>query len=102
SFPPSSSTTGRVVEAAAAMTACPVATPPVNDTMSTPGWATSAAPSAASGPLTTFSTPGGNVRAMAAATSRTAPGHVGGAFTTTVLPARSAGRILLAMTDTGQ
>ena len=43
------------------MTACPVATPPVKDTMSTPGWATRAAPSAASGPLTTFSTPDGSV-----------------------------------------
>ena len=102
SLPPSSSTTGRVVAAAAAMTACPVPTPPVNETMSTSGWATSAAPSAAVGPLTTLRTPGGSASAMAAATSSTVPGQVGGALTTTLLPANSAGRALLAMTDTGQ
>ena len=102
SLPPSSSTTGRVVAAAAAMTACPVPTPPVNDTMSTPGWPTSAAPRAASGPFTTLSTPGGSTAAMAAATSSTVPGHVGGALTTTVSPASSAGSTLLAMTETGQ
>ena len=102
SLPPSSSTTGRVVAAAAAMTACPVPTPPVNDTMSTPGWPTSAAPRAASGPFTTLSTPGGSTAAMAAATSSTVPGHDGGALTTTVSPASSAGSTLLAMTETGQ
>ncbi len=60
SFPPSSSTTGRVEAAAAAMTAWPVPTPPVNETMSTSGWPTSAAPRAASGPFTTFRTPAGS------------------------------------------
>ncbi len=30
------------------------------------------------------------------------PGQVGGAFTTTAFPAKSAGRTLLAMTETGQ
>ncbi len=84
------------------MTAWPVRTPPVKETMSTPGWPTSAAPSAASGPLTTLRTPGGRISAIAAATSKTVAGHVGGALTTTVSPARRAGRILLAMTETGQ
>ena len=51
---------GRVVAAAAAMTAWPVPTPPVKETMSTSGWPTSAAPSAASGPFTTLRTPGGS------------------------------------------
>ena len=102
SLPPSSSTTGRVVAAAAAMTAWPVPTPPVKDTMSTSGWPTSAAPSAASGPFTTFRTPGGSASAMAAATSSTVPGQVGGALTTTVSPASSAGSTLLAITETGQ
>ena len=102
SFPPSSSTTGRVVAAAAAMTAWPVPTPPVKETMSTSGWPTSAAPSAASGPFTTLRTPGGSTSAMAAATSSTVPGHEGGALTTTVSPASRAGSTLLAMTETGQ
>ena len=39
---------------------------------------------------------------MAAATSSTVPGHVGGALTTTVSPASSAGSTLLAITETGQ
>ena len=102
SFPPSSSTTGRVVAAAAAMTAWPVPTPPVKETMSTSGCPTSAAPSAASGPFTTLRTPDGSTSAMAAATSSTVPGHVGGALTTTVSPASRAGSTLLAMTETGQ
>src|SRR5580692_9612400 len=102
SLPPSSSTTGRVVRAAVAITACPVLTPPVKDTMSTPGWPTSAAPRAASGPLTTLRMPGGNASAIAAATSNTVAGQVGGALTTTALPARRAGSALLAITDTGQ
>ena len=102
SFPPSSSTTGRVVPAADPITACPVGTPPVNETMSTSGWPAKAAPKAASGPLITFSTPGGSTSAMAAATRRTVPGQVGGALTTTALPVSSAGRTLLAITETGQ
>ncbi len=102
SLPPSSKTTGRVVAARADITACPVDGPPVNETMSTPRWATSAAPRPAPGPFTTLSTPGGSSPAIAAAASSTAPGHVGGAFTTTVSPASSAGRTLLPMTETGQ
>ena len=102
SFPPSSSTTGRVVAAAVAMTAWPVPTPPVKETMSTSGWPTNAAPSAASGPFTTLRTPGGSISAMAAATRSTVPGQDGGALTTTVSPASNAGSTLLPMTDTGQ
>ena len=102
SLPPSSSTTGRTAPDAAAITARPVGTPPVNDTMSTPGCDTSISPSSGPGPLTAFTTPGGKASASAAATASTAPGHVGGAFTTTVLPARRAGSTLLPSTDTGQ
>ena len=87
---------------AAAMTARPVGTPPVNDTMSTPGWDTSISPSSGPGPLTAFTTPGGRASAIAAATASTAPGQVGGAFTTTVLPASRAGSTLLPSTETGQ
>ena len=39
---------------------------------------------------------------MAAASSRTAPGQVGGVLTTTVFPASNAGMILLPMTAAGQ
>ena len=102
SLPPSSSTTGRTALDAAAITARPVGTPPVNDTMSTPGCDTSISPSSGPGPLTAFTTPGGRASASAAATASTAPGQVGGAFTTTVLPASRAGSTLLPRTDTGQ
>jgi hypothetical protein len=84
------------------MTARPVGTPPVNETMSTPGWATRAWPSSGPGPFTAFTTPGGRASARAAATARTAPGQVGGAFTTTVFPVSRAGNSLLPITDTGQ
>ena len=46
-----------------------------------------------------FTTPGGSASAMAAATASTAPGQVGGAFTTTVFPVSSAGRSLLPSTE---
>src|ERR1700681_1195009 len=102
SLPPSSSTTGRTAPEAAAITARPVGTAPVNETMETPGCDTSISPSSGPGPLTAFTTPGGNASASAAATASTAPGQVGGAFPTTVFPARSAGSTLLPRTDTGQ
>src|SRR5580704_16151270 len=82
SLPPSSSTTGRTAPDAAAITARPVGTPPVNDTMSTPGCDTSISPSSGPGPLTAFTTPGGSASASAAAAASTAPGQVGGVFTT--------------------
>ena len=96
SLPPSSSTTGLVVAAAAAITAWPVPTPPVKETMSTPGWPTSAAPRAAVGPFTTLRTPGGSTSAMAAATRSTVPGHEGGALTTTVSPGQQCGQHFVA------
>ena len=45
-----------------------------------------AAPSAACGPFTTFSTPSGRRPAIAVTQRSTAPGQVGGALATTVLP----------------
>ena len=77
SLPPSSSTTGRTTLEAAAITARPVGTPPVNDTMSTPGCDTSISPSSGPEPLTAFTTPGGKASANAAATASTAPGAGG-------------------------
>ncbi len=102
SLPPNSRTTGVSPKEAPAITARPVGTPPVNETMSTSGWATRAAPSSGPGPLTALTTPGGRAWASAAVTARTAPGQVGGAFTTTVFPVSRAGRILLPRTETGQ
>ncbi len=58
-LPPSSRVTGTAFCAAAAWTSAPVATEPVNDTWSTPGWPASAAPASSPRPVTTLSAPGG-------------------------------------------
>ena len=71
-FPPSSNVSGVSVSAAAAITRRAVAQPPVNDTLSTPGWRTSASPAAAP-PTTTFSTPGGSPASSASSANRSAP-----------------------------
>src|SRR3954466_12790179 len=101
SLPPSSRSTGVRLSAAAVMTARPVETPPVNDTKVTPGCATSCRPSSGPGPESTFTTPGGNAAANSASTVSTVSGHVGGTFTTVVLPAASAGPSLVIETATG-
>src|SRR4051794_41785877 len=93
-LPPSSNVSGVSDSAAAAITSRAVAQPPVNDTLSTPGWRTSASPAAAP-PTTTFSTPGANPPSSASSANRSAPnGATPGGFTTTVLPAASAGTAL--------
>src|SRR3954452_21322668 len=102
SLPPSSSSAGVRFSAAAAMTARPVATPPVNDTRSVPGWATRRLPSSGLGPDNTLTTPAGNAAANSASTVSTASGHVGGTLTTVVLPAASAGPSFVIETATGQ
>ena len=90
-LPPSSKVSGVSVSAAAAITSRAVAQPPVNDTLSMPGWRTSASPAAAP-PTTTLSTPGGSPASSASSAKRSAPnGAISGGFTTTVLPAASAG-----------
>jgi hypothetical protein len=59
-LPPSSSVTGTAFLAAAIWTSAPVATEPVNDRWSTPGWAASAAPASSPRPVTTLSAPAGS------------------------------------------
>ena len=79
------------VSAAAAITSRAVAVPPVNDTLSTPGWRTSASPATAP-PGTTFTTPGGRPASRASSAKAMAPnGAISGGLATTVLPAASAG-----------
>src|SRR4051812_30289764 len=102
SLPPSSSSTGVRCSAAAAITARPVDTPPVNDTRSTPGCATSRRPRSGCGPDSTLTTPGGSASANSANTCNTVSGQVGGTLTTVVLPAASAGPSFVIATATGQ
>ena len=64
-LPPSSSTTDLNEPAQVCAIALPVSVEPVNPTMFTPGWATSASP-ASRDPGNTFITPGGNPACAAA------------------------------------
>jgi hypothetical protein len=102
SLPPSSSNTGVSRGAAAAITARPVATPPVSEMRSMPGWVTSAWASSLPGPASTFTTPGGSAAASAPASSSATSGQVGGTLTTVVLPAVSADVSFVIVSASGQ
>src|ERR1700730_9336927 len=102
SLPPSSNNTGVSRGAAAAMTARPVAGPPVSEMRSMPGWVTSAWASSMPGAASTFTTPGGSAAANAAPNSSAASGQVGGSLTTAVLPAVSADDSLVMVSASGQ
>jgi hypothetical protein len=91
-LPPSSSATRFTVSAAARDTSRPAAVDPVNDTMSTPGCAASAAPTTGPVPTTTLNTPGGRpASSNASASSSAADGATSLGLRTTVQPASSAG-----------
>src|ERR1700761_2510963 len=102
SLPPSSSRIGVSRGAAAAITARPVATPPVSEMTSTPGWVISAWANSVPGPESTFTTPGGSAAANAAPSCSAASGQVGGTLTTVVLPAASADDSLVMVSASGQ
>ena len=87
--------------AAAVATAVAAASPPVNVILSTSGWPQSAAPASAP-PGTTLTTPGGSP-ACSQSLANTSPenGVCSGGFSTTQLPAASAGASLSASAMTG-
>src|SRR3954452_23008534 len=81
----------------------PIAVEPVNDTMSMSDDAVSAAAGAASAPVITLTTPGGNpTSCMISARTRIASGSCGAGLTTTVQPTASAGAILPATLVSGK
>ncbi len=90
SLPPSSSVTRVRLSEAMAMIRLPAPTLPVKPTLRTRGSWISTGPSTASAPETTLSTPGGSCVAMCSTVRTNDSGVVGGALTTTVLPATSA------------
>src|ERR1700759_2571152 len=102
SLPPSSNSPGVTRGAAPASTARPVATPPVNEMTSTPGWVISACASSLPGPASTLTTPGGSAAANAAPNCRAASGQAGGTLTTAVVPAVSADDSLVMVSASGQ
>jgi hypothetical protein len=80
--------------AAAAITERPTADDPVNETMSTSGWFTSACPASGPLPVTTLTTPSGMPASLAASASSSAVSGVSSlGLSTIVLPAATAGRI---------
>src|SRR5580692_10955224 len=91
-FPPSSSVTRFKVSAALLTISFPTAALPVNATLSTPAWATSAAPAVSPAPFTTFTTPGGTPNSSnQPATSIAVSGVCSAGFKTQQQPAASAG-----------
>ena len=92
-LPPSSTDTLVMESAAERRTSRPTADDPVNDTLSTPGFATSAAPARAP-PVTTCSTPSGSPASASRAGSRSeVRGVCSAGLSTTQQPAASAGAI---------
>ena len=75
------------------MTRLPTGVEPVNDTMRTAGWASSASPATRPAPVSTLTTPSGMpaVR-QSSASIREVSGVISAGFSTIVLPAAIAGR----------
>src|SRR5262249_3341743 len=97
SLPPSSSSIGVSRGAAAAITARPVAGPPVNEITSIPGCVTNACASSMPGADNTFTTPGGIAAANTAPNCNPATGTP-----TAVLPALNADASFIIITANGQ
>ena len=101
-LPPSSSDTGTIRSAAAAMTSFPTSVDPVNESLRTSGWCASGAPHSSPNPVSTLRTPGGRCSLAISASRSTASGASSAAFITIVFPAH--GRpcaILTAARSTG-
>ena len=80
----------------------PTSVEPVNATLSTPGWATSAAP-AASSPVMMLTTPGGSSASRStSASSKAVSGVVGAGLRTAVFPQASAGASFQAAISKGK
>ena len=102
-LPPSSRLTGTIRRAAAAITADPPATEPVNVTCATCGWSTTAAPVVSPRPTTTLQAPRGSPAASnASATTSVDSGATSDGLTTTVLPAASDGATPRTICDSGE
>ncbi len=101
-LPPSSSVRLLPLPAVASRIARPTSVEPVKATLSTPGCATSAAP-VAPAPVTIFTTPAGSPISTQICAKRSAVSGVCSAgFSTTVLPAASAGAIFQASISSGK
>ena len=101
-FPPSSRVSRFPVPATVRWICLPTSVDPVNATLSTPGWATSAAPVSPS-PVSTFTTPGGSPACWhTSASSSAVSGVVSAGLSTQVFPAASAGASFHAAISSGK
>jgi hypothetical protein len=100
-LPPSSSVTGMSFCDAALATILPVSTEPVKVTLRTSGCSTSGAPHSGPMPLTMLKTPAGSTRFISSQMRSTASGASSADFTTTVLPATSAGATFSVISSIG-
>jgi hypothetical protein len=101
-LPPSSRLTRLQPRAAAIMTFSPTARLPVNDSLSTIGWLTSASPVGSPGPVTTLKTPSGSPASIISPASRsTANVAYSDGLSTIVQPAASAGATFCASSISG-
>src|SRR3954454_20544556 len=100
-LPPNSSVTGTSFSAAAFETIRPTSTDPVNVTFRTFGCATSGAPHSGPKPDSMLKQPGGSTRFSSSHTRSTVSGASSADFTTTVLPATSAGATFSAISSIG-
>ena len=91
-LPPSSRVTFFTVCAPSSATRLPARVDPVNDTMSTSGWAAIASPTVGPSPVTRLNTPAGRPTSSTISARRKAfSGATSLGFSTTVQPAASAG-----------
>ena len=101
-LPPSSSTVGTRLAAAARATWRAVSPPPVKVILSMAGWAVSAAPTAGP-PVTTLITPGGNpASAVRSASISAVTGVSSDGLTTAVQPAASSGASFQVSRNSGE
>ena len=101
-LPPSSRATRLTVPAATSVTRLPARVEPVNETMSTSGWAAMASPTTGPSPVTRLNTPAGiPTSSMTSASTKAFSGATSLGFSTTVQPAVRAGATLAAIWCSG-
>ena len=97
-LPPSSRATRLTVCEASSETRLPARVEPVNETISTSGWVTSASPATGPVPVTRLKTPAGSpAESMTSARMKALSGATSEGFSTTVQPAASAGATFAAI-----
>ena len=101
-LPPSSSVTGMRFCAAYCMISRPVTVSPVNDTLAIRGFAASALPISAPGPVTMFTVPGGSTSPITSASLRIDHGVGEAGLMTEQFPAARAGASFHAAISSGK